>query len=111
MRKLYLYYNQLNSNKFYYNILKVNVIYTDSVTVIKIKCDFANIIPNDIKEIIKKEYLFNFEEDIPQLNFDFTFFELNKIDEEKYIPSLEIVSYIKNSLNICGEIKPIILFL
>ena len=106
-----LLYYQLNNNKAEYNIFQVNAIYTASVPVLKIKCDLTNIIPNDIKEMIKKEYLFNFEEDILQLNFDFTFIEVNTINEDKYIPSLEIVSYIKNSLNIYKEIKPIILFL
>ena len=46
-----------------------------------------------------------------QLNFDFTFLEVNTIKENKNIPSLQIIAYIQNILNEFKEIKPIILFL
>ena len=104
-------YNKLNDNKNDFNILEINAIYTASVPVLKIKCNLENIIPNDIKNSIKKDYLFNFEEEILQLNFDFTFLEVNNLNENKFIPSLEIVSYIKKEINNFKEIKPIVLFL
>ena len=106
-----LLYNKLNNNKEIFNILVINAIYTASVPVLKIKCSLENIIPNDIKKQIKNNYLFNFEEDIIQLNFDFTFLEVNNIKDSIFIPSLEIVSYIQNVINNYKEIKPILLFL
>ena len=106
-----LLYNKLNINKDSFNILVINAIYTASVPVLKIKCSLENIIPNDIKKQIKDKYLFNFEEDILQLNFDFTFHEVKNLKDSIFIPSLEIVSYIENVLNNYKEIKPIILFL
>ena len=106
-----LLYNKLDINKDSLNILVINAIYTASVPVLKIKCSLENLIPNDIKNQIKKNYLFNYEEDILQLNFDFTFHEVNNIKDSIFIPSLEIVSYIQNILNNYKEIKPILLFL
>jgi DNA polymerase sigma len=106
-----LLYNKLNNNKEIFNILVINAIYTASVPVLKLKCSLENIIPNDIKKQIKNNYLFNFEEDIMQLNFDFTFLEVNNIKESIFIPSLEIISYIQNVINNYKEIKPILLFL
>ena len=46
-----------------------------------------------------------------QLNFDFTFLEVNNLNENIFIPSLEIVSYIKKEIDNFKEIKPIVLFL
>ena len=106
-----LLYNKINNNKKDFNILQINAIYTASVPVLKIKFNLENIIPNETKTLLKNNYLFNFEEDILQLNFDFTFIEVNDINENKYIPSLEIVSYIQKTINNYKEIKPIILFL
>ena len=106
-----LLYNKINNDKKDLNVLQINAIYTASVPVLKIKFDLKNIIPNEIKTSIQNNYLFNFEEDILQLNFDFTFIEVNNINEDKYIPSLEIVSYIKKIMNNYKEIKPILLFL
>ena len=108
---LSLLYEKINNDKEKYQIIVVNAIYTASVPVLKIKCSLESIIPDDIKNKLKEKYIFNFEEDILHLNFDFTFLEVNNIKEEKNIPSLEIVSYIKNILNNYKEIKPIILFL
>ena len=106
-----LIYNELNYEKLKYNILQINAIYTASVPVLKIKFNLENIIPNEIKDKIKKNYIFNFEEDILQLNFDFTFQEVENINDEIKIPSLEIIPFIKSSMNIYKEIKPIILIL
>ena len=106
-----LLYNKINNDKKDLNILQINAIYTASVPVLKIKFDLKGIIPSEIKASIQNNYLFNFEEDILQLNFDFTFIEVSNINEDKYIPSLEIVSYIKKIMNNYIEIKPILLFL
>ena len=106
-----LLYNNLNNNKNDFNILEIKAIYTASVPVLKIKCNLENIIPDDIKNKIKNDYLFNFEEEILQLNFDFTFLEVNNLKENIFIPSLEIVSYIKKEIDNFKEIKPIVLFL
>ena len=106
-----LLYNNLNDNKNDFNILEIKAIYTASVPVLKIKCNLENIIPDDIKNKIKNDYLFNFEEEILQLNFDFTFLEVNNLNENIFIPSLEIVSYIKKEIDNFKEIKPIVLFL
>ena len=106
-----LIYNELNNKKEQFNILQINAIYKASVPVLKIKFDLESIIPNEIKNQIKEKYKFNFEEDILQLNFDFTFQEVEKIEDDIHIPSLEIISFIKNSINIYKEIKPIILIL
>ena len=103
--------NKLNKDKDNYNILLINAIYTASVPVLKIKCNLENIIPNEIKKALNKNYLFNFEEDILKLNLDFTFIEVNNIKEEVNPPSLKIISYIKNKINEYKEIKPILLFL
>ena len=108
---LSLLHEKIDNNKEKYQIIVVNAIYTASVPVLKIKCSLESIIPDDIKNKLKEKYIFNFEEDILHLNFDFTFLEVNDIKEEKNIPSLEIVSYIQNILNNYKEIKPIILFL
>ena len=108
---LSLLYNKLNIDKDNFNILLINAIYTASVPVLKIKCNLEKIIPDEIKNELKNKYLFNFEEEILQLNFDFTFIEVNNIKDNKKIPSLEIISYIKNVLNDYKEIKPILLFL
>ena len=108
---LSLIYNGFYKEKEKYNIIQINAISTASVPVIKIKCNLEDIIPYEIKNKIKENYLFNFEEDILQFNFDFTFQEVEKIDSDKKIPSLEIIPYIKNCLNVYKEIKPIMLIL
>ena len=106
-----LLYNKINNIKDELNIMQINAIFTASVPVLKIKFNLEKVIPDNIKKNLKNEYLFNFEEDILQLNFDFTFTEVNNVNENKNIPSLEIVSYIQKVINIYKEIKPIILFL
>ena len=108
---LSLLYNELNMKKEYFNILQINAIYTATVPVLKIKVNLENIIPQEIQSNIKKNYIFNFEEDILQLNFDFTFQEVDINNKDLNIPSLGIISYIKTSINIYKEIKPIILIL
>ena len=108
---LSLIYNELNLEKEKFNILQINAIYTASVPVLKIKFDLDKIIPTEIKNKIKENYLFNFEEEILQLNFDFTFQEVEGMDIPIKIPSLEIINFIKGCLYIHKEIKPIILIL
>ena len=108
---LSLIYNELNFEKDKFNIIQINAIYTASVPVLKIKFDLNSIIPLEIKKKIKENYLFNFEEDILQLNFDFTFQEVESLDTPIKIPSLEIINFIKECLYIYKEIKPIILIL
>ena len=108
---LSLIYNELNLEKEKFNIIQINAIYTASVPVLKIKFDLDKIIPSDIKKKIKDNYLFNFEEEILQLNFDFTFQEVENMDTIIKIPSLEIINFIKGCLYMYKEIKPIILIL
>ena len=108
---LSLIYNELNLEKEKFNILQINAIYTASVPVLKIKFDLDKIIPTEIKNKIKENYLFNFEEEILQLNFDFTFQEVENMDILIKIPSLEIINFIKGCLYMYKEIKPIILIL
>ena len=103
--------NELNIEKDKFNIMQINAIYTASVPVLKIKFNLEKIIPNEIQNKIKENYLYNFDEDILQLNFDFTFQEVEKINDNLNIPSLGIISYIKTSIDIYKEIKPIILIL
>jgi len=85
----------LNQNKDILNINKINPIYTASVPVIKIECDLKGIIPKDIQNKINENYKFNFENEILKLNIDFTFNEINNINEEKNTPSQEIITYKK----------------
>ena len=106
-----LLHNEFNQEKEKFNILQINAIYTASVPVLKIKCNLEDIIPKEIQKKIKENYVFNFEEDILQLNFDFTFQEVKKIDDEIKIPSLEIIPYVKKLSEFYKEIKPIILIL
>ena len=108
---LSLIYDQLNKKKEDYNIISINAIYTASVPVLKIKCDLKNIIPNKKIKEIKNNYGLNIEEEILELNFDFTFTEVNNLNEPIMIPSLEIVSYIKKVMSNYKEIKPLILLL
>ena len=108
---LSLIYNELSLEKEKFNIIQINAIYTASVPVLKIKFDLDKIIPDDIKKKIKDNYLFNFEEEILQLNFDFTFQEVESMDTIIKIPSLEIINFIKGCLYMYKEIKPIILIL
>jgi DNA polymerase sigma len=108
---LSLIYNELNKKKEDYNILSLNAIYTASVPVLKIKCNLENIIPEQKIKEIKNNCGLNIEEEILQLNFDFTFTEVNNLNEPIMIPSLEIVSYIKKAMSNYKEIKPLILLL
>ena len=103
--------NEFNIEKEKFNIMQINAIYTASVPVLKIKFNLENIIPKEIQIKIKENYQFNFEEDILQLNFDFTFQEVERIDKDLNIPSLNIISFIKTSIDEYKEIKPIILIL
>ena len=100
----------LTLNKKKCDINQINAIYTASVPVLKIECDLANIIPDDIKASMKEKYKFNFDEEILKLNFDFTFLEdIN--NNTAIIPSREIISFIQNALQNNLQIKPIILVL
>ena len=101
----------LNQNKDKLNVNKINPIYTASVPVIKIECDLKSIIPKDIQNKINEKYIFNFENEILKLNIDFTFNEINNINEEKNIPSQEIITYIKDKINIYPNIRPLLLVL
>ena len=108
---LSLLYNELNMEKEKLNIYQINPISTASVPVLKIKINLEKIIPNEIKKKIKENYIFNFEEDILLLNFDFTFQEVENMYIDIKIPSLEIIPFIKEILYIYKAIKPIILIL
>jgi len=108
---LSLIYNKLNKKKEDYSILSLNAIYTASVPVLKIKCNLENIIPSQKIKEIKNNYGLNIEEEILQLNFDFTFTEVHNLKEEIMIPCLEIVSYIKKVMSNYKEIKPLMLLL
>ena len=90
---------------------KINPIYTASIPVLKIECILNDIIPIDIQNKLCEKYLFDFENELLKLNFDFTFLEVDDIKKEQNIPSQEIIYYIKNSINIYPNIKPIILVL
>jgi DNA polymerase sigma len=46
-----------------------------------------------------------------KLNFDFTFLEVDDIDKDQIIPSQKIIKFIKDSIIIYPNIKPIILIL
>ena len=46
-----------------------------------------------------------------RLNFDFTFLEVDDIDKDQIIPSQKIIKFIKDSIIIYPNIKPIILIL
>ena len=108
---LSLLYNELNLEKEKLNIYQINPISTASVPVLKIKINLEKIIPNEIQKKIKENYIFNFEEDILLLNFDFTFQEVENMYIDIKIPSLEIIPVIKEILFIYKAIKPIILIL
>ena len=99
-----------NKNKEKLKINQVNPIYTASVPVLKIECNLKEIIPEKIQEQLKTDYLFNFENDILKLNFDFTFNEFNN-NIKKSIPSQEIIKNIKNAIEIYPNIRPILLVL
>ena len=90
---------------------KINPIYTASIPVLKIECLLKDFIPPDVKDKLTKTYLFNFENEILKLNFDFTFLEVENIDKEQEIHSQQIINYIKDFINIYPSIKPIILVL
>ena len=108
---LSLIYNKLNEKKEDFSILSINAIYTASVPVLKIKCNLEDMIPSQKINEIKNNYGLNIKEEILQLNFDFTFTEVNNLNEAITIPCLEIVSYIKKIMNNYKEIKPLILLL
>ena len=92
-------------------INKINPIYTASIPVIKIECLLKDIIPPDVQDKLSKTYLFNFENEILKLNFDFTFLEVENIDKEQVIHSQQIINYIKDVKDKYPSIKPIILVL
>ena len=100
-----------NENREKMKISQVNPIYTASVPVLKIECNLEEIIPKKIQNDLKFNYLFNFENEILKLNFDFTFNECNNIKERIQIPSQEIINKIKNVIEIYPNIRPILLVL
>ena len=90
---------------------KINPIYTASIPVLKIECLLNDIIPIDIQNKLSEKYSFNFQNELLKLNFDFTFLEVDDINKDQTIPSQEIINYIKDTINIYPNIKPIILVL
>ena len=98
-----------NKEKLY--ISQINPIYTASVPVLKIECILKEIIPENIQKELSKTYLFNFENEILKLNLDFTFHEVYDIKEVESIPSQEILSYIKDKINLYPNIRPNLLVL
>ena len=98
-------------NKQALKINQINPIYTASVPVIKLECDLSDIIPEKIKKELNKSYLFNFDNEILKLNFDFTFIEVNNIKQKQSIPSQEIIKFIKDITKNYPSIRPIILVL
>jgi DNA polymerase sigma len=108
---LSLIYNKLNEKKDDFELLSLNAIYTASVPVLKINCNLQKIIPSQKIKEIKNNYGLNIEEEILQLNFDFTFTEVNNLNEAIMIPCIEIISYIKKIMSNYKEIKPLILLL
>ena len=100
-----------NKNKEKLNINQVNPIYTASVPVLKIECNLKDIIPKKMQNDLKINYLFNFENEILKLNFDFTFNECNNLKERLSIPTQEIIIKIKNVIKIYPNIRPILLVL
>lgn len=103
--------NAFMENKDKLQISQVNPIYTASVPVLKIECNLKDIIPESIKKELSKSYLFNFENEILKLNFDFTFIEVNNLKEKQSIPSQEIIKYIKDVINDYPSIRPNLLVL
>ena len=101
----------LEPNKKKLNISQINPIYTASVPVLKIECILKDIIPKNIQKELSETYLFNFENEILKLNLDFTFHEVNDIKEMESIPSQEILSYIKDKINVYPNIRPNLLVL
>ena len=101
----------LNQNKDLLKIIQINPIYTATVPVLKIECSLKDLIPDNIQKELKKLYLFNFENEILKLNFDFTFHEVKNIKEKKLIPSQEIIIYIKDVIKEYPIIRPIFLIL
>ena len=101
----------LESNKEKLYISQINPIYTASVPVLKIECILADIIPENIQKELSEAYLFNFENEILKLNLDFTFHEVNDIKEMESIPSQDILSYIKDKINLYPNIRPNLLVL
>ena len=98
-----------NKEKLY--ISQINPIYTASVPVLKIECILKEIIPENIQRELSETYLFNFENEILKLNLDFTFHEVNDIKVTESIPSQEILSYIKDKINLYPSIRPNLLVL
>ena len=101
----------LNKNKELLKISQINPIYTASVPVLKIECKLNDLIPENIQNEIKKTYLFNFENEILKMNFDFTFHEVNNFKEKKLTPSQEIINYIKDVIKEYSNIRPLLLVL
>ena len=98
-----------NKEKLY--ISQINPIYTASVPVLKVECILKDIIPENIQRELSETYLFNFENEILKLNLDFTFHEVNDIKELESIPSQDILSYIKDKINLYPNIRPNLLVL
>ena len=98
-----------NKEKLY--ISQINPIYTASVPVLKIECILKEIIPENIQRELSETYLFNFENEILKLNLDFTFHEVSDIKTVESIPSQEILSYIKDKINLYPNIRPNLLVL
>ena len=92
-------------------IIKINPIYTASIPVLKVECLLKDIIPLEIQKKLSKNYLFDFQNELLKLNFDFTFLEVDDINKEISIPSHEIIHFIKESIKAYPIIKPIILVL
>ena len=108
---LYLLEKALEPNKEKLYISQINPIYTASVPVLKIECILKEIIPENIQKELSETYLFNFENEILKLNLDFTFHEVNDIKEVESIPSQDILSYIKDKINLYPNIRPNLLVL
>ena len=72
-------------------IIKINPIYTASIPVLKVECLLKDIIPLETQKKLSKNYLFDFQNELLKLNFDFTFLEVDDINKEISIPSHEII--------------------
>ena len=109
---IFLLNEEFTKQKYKLEIIKINPIYTASIPVLKVECNLKDIIPSDIqKKLLSKNYLFDFENELMKLNFDFTFFEVEDVNEEISIPSQEIIHFIKEKIKIYPIIKPTILVL
>lgn len=108
---LFLLENELNKNSEKFDIAQINAIYTASVPVLKIKINLEKIIPKNLQQKLKEQYDFDYENELLNLNFDFTFLEVENNMEEKKIPAQEIIPYIKKNMIEYKYIRPMILVL